>query len=44
MIKFNSQAIGKAAEGEALIASLDQKIDAAVTAHPPRTDPAEKSG
>ena len=34
MIKLNSQAIGKSAEGEELIASLDQKISAAVTAHP----------
>jgi len=34
MIKLNSQAIGKTAEGDQLIATLDEKITAAVTAHP----------
>jgi iron complex transport system substrate-binding protein len=34
MIKLNSQAIGKTAEGDQLIASLDEKIAATVTAHP----------
>ena len=34
MIKLNSQAIGKTTEGDELITDLDQKIAAAVTAHP----------
>jgi iron complex transport system substrate-binding protein len=34
MIKMNSQAIGKATEGEQLIATLDKQIADSVTAHP----------
>ena len=34
MIKLNSQAVGKTAEGDQLIADLDGKIAAAVAAHP----------
>ena len=34
MIQMNSQAIGKATEGDQLIASLDQQIADAVAAHP----------
>ena len=34
MIKMNSQAIGKATEGDQLIASLDQQVADAVAAHP----------